>query len=164
MDSYTLEAAGLFRANPQAVVMNNVRIVDADTPGTPQTDTLADYDAAAATTISGVRYTGKDGVSNLVPFTTTNSKTGQKTAYTVPANATAQELQDAIWGIIYQHEVNAVVSVAKSGTEFTIVHTGSGSLTDLVVDGADVDFSRAAVSGVSITSEKPSTKKAKKTA
>jgi len=161
MADYVLAEAGQFRANPHAVAANNIRLLDPDTPGTPETDTLTSYDAAAVGYIDGIRYTGKDGTTNIILFFDQDFITSKRTPKKVLGSASAAELQEEILKVISLHEVNAVVAVSKTGTSFTISHTGSGTITHLVVDGsfgAGTAFSRAAVSGaeeVSVALEEP---------
>lgn len=131
---------GLFRANPEANVKNNLQLVDPDTPGTTGTDTLAAFDISTGPSvkIEGVRYVGKDGVEQLLRFFKQDNPTAEKHYYDLEFGlTTAAEVQAAILNVIEQHEVDPVVTVTVSTTEWTFVHVGAGTLDDIVIDGAD---------------------------
>lgn len=137
---------GLFRANPNANVKNTMQLVDPDTPGTTGTDTLARNVATAPDVqFEGVTYQGKDGVEVTERFFYIDGHTGEKHYYVITANAddaTAEALQKAILLIVEQYEVDPVVSVSLSTTTFTIVHTGAGTMDDVVIDGSAVATTR----------------------
>lgn len=142
---FDVNKAGLFRANPDARVSNSLRIVDHQTPGTPGKDTAtANSDAGADnfTRIDGVQYTDKDGATVDVMFFREDTVTAERVPYTLPATASAKELQDAIAKVANAYEVDPIVAVSKASTTFTIEHIGSGTITNLLTDGGTVAFSR----------------------
>jgi len=59
--------AGKFRANPDANVKNNIKLVDPNTPGTIEQDNVT-IDITAKTDMTGVNYIAKDGVVAFYPF------------------------------------------------------------------------------------------------
>lgn len=142
-------SGGKFRANPSASDFNNLRIVSEDTPGTPATDTLT-IDTTAFTggeVISGIKYTGKDGVATVIDFSKQQIPDGQKIkeTYTLPALTAGFEgeegdLKDMIFNLIQRHEVGAIVTVTytDASNELVVVHTGSGTLAKLIIDEAEV--------------------------
>lgn len=127
---------GLFRANPYASPSNNIKLGDPNNSGTSGTDTIAAYDAVAATAFEGINYTGKDGVTNYLRFFDEECPGGAKLYKTLPASSSAADLQEAIHFVIKQHEVSPIVEVTVAGTVFTVVHKGAGTMVSLVVDGA----------------------------
>ena len=148
---YSLATAGLFRANPESNVENLTRLVDATTPGTAATDSgTVNVGTLSASNINGVRYTGKDGQSQFIQFFHEEQLTQKRIPVTLAATVEAKTLQDAIHDVLLLHEVDPVLSVTKAGQIFTIEHTGAGTLSDIVVDGADVSLSRAALASVGV--------------
>jgi len=136
---------GLFRANPNAHPDNNIKLVDPSTPGTSGTDTLDAFDIATGPSvkIDGIRYTGKDGVEALLLFKRLDNPTAEAHYYSLEfALTTAAEVQAAIHYLITQHEVDPVVTVTVAGTEWTFVHVGAGTVTEIVIDGADESATR----------------------
>lgn len=146
--SYTLGKAGLFRANPNASTYNANRHYH-PTAGTPRTDT-GTVDVAAAVSITGVKYTGVDGVSQFIQLFYEDIPTGQRRPIVIAAQSSVAIVQEAIHRVVSSHEVDSIVSVTKAGSVLTFTHTGSGTLSAIVVDGADATLSRADVAGVGI--------------
>lgn len=151
MRTFSLEDAGKFRANPNASIKNNLRIV-ADTEGTPQNDS-GTVDVSAATEITGVKYTGASGVEAEFNFNNEEIPDGRADNYRLLASASADDLKQAILSVIEKHEVAPVVTVTKAGNVFTINHYGSGTLNSIVVDGSDEVLSRSAISAVEVQVE-----------
>lgn len=137
--------AGRFRGNPNASRHNNVRVADFDNPGTPLQDD-ATIDTTAATAWEGINYTGKDGVEQYIPFSRVTYPEGAKENKTVLVADGAYALQEALLEVIGEHEVDPIITVSVTGADFTVQHIGSGTLGDLVLDGADQAFSRGAIS------------------
>ena len=163
--SFSLNTAGQFRANPEANLENALALVDENTPGTPATDS-GTVDVLEATTITGVKYAGKDGVEKLVQFFREDQLTQKRTPFTLAAGSDPKVIQDAIYDVIRSNEVDAIVSVTKAVNTLTIEHTGAGTLAALVVDGTDAALSRAAIAAVEVQAKtaKTASKKAAKTA
>lgn len=149
--SFDTDKIGLFRANPEANVENALKLTPPTGTGTPQVDT-GTIDVSVATSIEGVRYTGKDGVSALIQFFNEDHLTQKRTPYVLSAQAEPEVIQAAIHKIISLHEIDSIVSVTKAVNTLTVSHTGSGSLTAVVVDGADSALTRAniALAGIAV--------------
>jgi len=143
---FQLKDAGKFRANENASQYNTIAIVDA-TPGTPQTDTVT-IDTAAFTggeVISGVTYAGKAGQAEVIEFGNQQRPDAQRIKFSITlpaltASFDTKELRDAINEVIQRQEVNPVVKVTYDdvGDELVVVHSGSGTLSKLIIDGAPV--------------------------
>lgn len=157
--SFDANKIGLFRANPAANLENALKLKTAAGTGTPQVDT-GTADVTAATSIEGVRYTGKDGVSTLIQFINEDQLTQARIPYTLSAQADPLVIQAAIHNIVSLHEIDSIVSVTKAGQILTFSHTGAGSLTAVVVDGANAALTRANITlaGVSVAAEPTKTK------
>ncbi len=145
--------AGKFRANPHANVKNNCHHLDPDTPGTPLEDT-ATVDTTGDTEFQGITYTGKDGVTNYVPFQKTTSPDGGFSQYTVPVASGRYALVEALKWAITQHEVNPIIKVEGSGANYDILHIGSGTVNSIRIDGTDEALSRGAITAFQIVNEK----------
>ena len=117
---------GLFRANPLADTDNNLKLVDPNTPGTSAKDEATDIDTVTGSPVAftGIEYTGKDGVTYDWTFPTAVPVTN----YT--------GLRDAIYAEIKKHEVKTVIKVSFSTPNVTVTHYGSGTLSEVYVDGA----------------------------
>lgn len=146
---FNLNEAGKFRANPAANLENNLKLVDPNTPGTPATDS-GTIDVSAATTITGVKYTGKDGASAFISFFNEDQLTQKRSPVTIAAGADPEDIQTEVYKVVSSHEVDAIVSVTKAADVLTVEHTGSGTLSALVVDGSDSTLSRASIAVVSL--------------
>ncbi|MEL6140282.1 MAG: hypothetical protein AAFU67_01525 [Bacteroidota bacterium] len=138
---------GLFRANPHANINNAKRLVDEGNPGTPMVDT-GTITTASAVSIEGVRYTGQDGTTVFEQLFSWDNLTQQKTPITLSIQSTPDQVQQAIYRVIEQYEVDALVSVTDASGNFAVEHIGSGTLSAIVVDGADVALSRANITNV----------------
>lgn len=135
---------GQFRANQYANPNNTLQIADPDTPGTLGTDTLTRNVATAPdTTFQGVTYIDKNGTEHTEYFFTMDPTTMEKSYYTLPTTVAADVLQDAIFRVINQYEVHPLVTVSLSSTTYTIVHKGSGTMDDVIIDGAAVATTRS---------------------
>jgi pyruvate/2-oxoglutarate dehydrogenase complex dihydrolipoamide acyltransferase (E2) component len=145
--AYALNEAGKFRANPLANAENAVRAVDRTSPGTAGTDS-GTVDLNGAVQIQGIKYIGKDGAERFVPFSREDQLTQARVPYTLSPQAEAPDIQAAVHELINREEVMSVVTVTRSGSTLTIQHTGSGTLSALVVDGIDQPLSRVSVAGV----------------
>lgn len=144
-----LETLGKFRANPLANSENAIRTVSRDNPGTTATDsgTVA---LTGASLIQGIRYTGKDGAARFIPFTSEDQITQRLIPYTVAAASDGKAVQDAVHQLIEREEVESIVSITKTGDTLTVQHTGAGTLSAIVVDGADKALTRADVQGATV--------------
>lgn len=153
--SYNLKDAGRYRANPDASEYNTLNVIDEDAPGTPQTDSLV-IDTSAFTggeVISGITYTGRSTVAEVIPFTKQQRPDAQEIPYSVTlpvlgATFDPAELRAAIFRAIERRECDSVVKVAyvDGDDEITVTHTGSGTLSKLTIDGAPVGTNtRAAI-------------------
>lgn len=141
--------AGRFRGNPEASRLNNVRVTNFDTPGTPLQDDISALDGTGATQWDGITYTGADGVATYIPFSTVNIPDGSKTVSPVPyAASTAGEnaLREALLAIIGEHEVDPIITISRTSEAWDIMHIGSGTLGSISLDGSTDAFSRGAIS------------------
>jgi pyruvate/2-oxoglutarate dehydrogenase complex dihydrolipoamide acyltransferase (E2) component len=147
--AYDLNLAGKFRSNPAANSENATRLVDRDEPGSAGTDT-GTVALSGKSTIQGIKYAGKDGVVSFIPFSREDSLTQERIEYPLPAASSPQRIQDAIHELIDRQEVDSIVSVTQNSgtaTSIDVEHTGSGTLSAIVVDGADNPISRVNVAG-----------------
>lgn len=124
--------AGFWRANPDALNTNAVRVQDYDTPGTNQKDT-ATVNTSSRTNFTGFEYTGKDG-----------------TTRTITGLAIAKTEKDLIkWAIleeIQKDEVDTVIEVpTASSSSFVVNHYGSGTLVAVTFDTTRSTLSRGAL-------------------
>lgn len=124
--------AGFWRANPDALNTNAVRVQDYDTPGTNQKDT-ATVNTSSRTNFTGFEYTGKDG-----------------TTRTITGLAIAKTEKDLIkWAIleeIKKDEVDPVIEVpTASSSSFVVNHYGSGTLVAVTFDTTRSTLSRGAL-------------------
>ena len=147
--AYELNEAGKFRANPLANSENATRLVDRTTPGTAGTDsgTVA---LAGKASIQGIKYAGKDGVTRFVPLSREDPLTQERVPYSISAASTPAEIQEHLFKLTDREEVDGILSVVQNGTTATSVdieHTGSGTISAIVVDGADEALSRVGVAG-----------------
>lgn len=138
---------GLFRANPDARSSNNIRVGNADTPGTPGKDS-GTADGATFALATGVVYTGLDGVSTTYNFFREDSLTAERYPVSIPTTATGAEFQEVLHRLIGSHEVDPIVSVTKAATVFTIEHLGSGTLSAIVTDTGNIALTRGAAAFV----------------
>lgn len=121
--------AGFWRANPDALNTNAVRVQDYDTPGTNQKDT-ATVNTSSRTNFTGFEYTGKDG--------TTRTITGLAIAKTE-----ADLIKWAILEEIQKDEVDTVIEVpTASSSSFVVNHYGSGTLVAVTFDTTRSTLSR----------------------
>ena len=121
--------AGFWRANPDALNTNAVRVQDYDTPGTNQKDT-ATVNTSSRTNFTGFEYTGKDG--------TTRTSTGLAIAKTE-----ADLIKWAILEEIQKDEVDTVIEVpTASSSSFVVSHYGSGTLVAVTFDTTRSTLSR----------------------
>ena len=148
--SFDANKIGLFRANPSANKENALKLKPVTGTGTPRVDS-GDIDVSSSVSIEGIRYTGKDGVSRFLPFSNEDQLTQARVPYAISAQSTPLVIQTAIHDIIALHEIDSIVSVTKASDTLTVMHTGSGTVTDVLVDGVDVDLSRTNISTVGIT-------------
>jgi len=134
---------GKFRANENANVNNALRLVDPDTPGTPEKDT-GDIDASGGTNWTGVTYTGKDGVAQTLRFFKEQIPTAEP-IYEDVSVGSADDLRDALLRLISKYEVLPVVKVTLDGSTYSIEHVGSGTLGAVFLDGSSNSLSRASL-------------------
>lgn len=121
--------AGFWRANPDALNTNAVRVQDYDTPGTNQKDT-ATVNTSSRTNFTGFEYTGKDG--------TTRTITGLAIAKTE-----ADLIKWAILDEIKKDEVDPVIEIpTASSSSFVVNHYGSGTLVAVTFDTTRSTLSR----------------------
>lgn len=121
--------AGFWRANPDALNTNAVRVQDYDTPGTNQKDT-ATVNTSSRTNFTGFEYTGKDG--------TTRTITGLAIAKTE-----GDLIKWAILEEIKKDEVDPVIEVpTASSSSFVVNHYGSGTLVAVTFDTTRSTLSR----------------------
>jgi len=92
--------AGKWRANPDALNENAVRVQDYDTPGTGQKDT-ATVNTTSRTNFTGFEYTGKDGETRTI------------TGLAIP-KAEGDLIKWAILEEIQKDEVDTVIEVPTS--------------------------------------------------
>ena len=135
-------ANGYFRANPNAVSANNLRL-ESTTPGTTATDTLEAANVSGESGFKGIKYTGLDGVNTLYLFRTQDTVTGELTAYTT--GIVGADVEAAVLKELDRHEVDPSFTITVNGaTDWDLVHVGAGTLTKLVaIDGTEFSFSRA---------------------
>lgn len=140
--------AGRFRGNPYASRYNNVRAVDFDSPGTPLQDD-ATVDGTGGVIWEGITYTGKDGVSQYIPFSRVTIPDGAKdeTDLDYAASAAGElALKRALLDVIGEHEVDPIITIVRTVQSWDIMHIGSGTLESVRLDGSDEAFSRGAIS------------------
>ena len=147
--AFKLNNAGKFHANPAANSENATRLVDRDNPGTAGTDsgTVA---LAGKSSIHGIKYAGKDGVTRFVPFSREDPLTQERIEYSISAASTPERIQEVVHELIDREEVDSIVSVVQNSgtaTSIDVEHTGSGTISAIVVDGADSILSRVGVAG-----------------
>ena len=152
MNFDTLTNKGLFRGNPDASTLNNIRIVDGENPGNPATDS-GTIDASGIVEIVAVNYTGKDGETERIPLFREERPTADRIPTPVPGTATAEQLQTALGRVIESHEVDPIVAVSKAGNTFTIEHTGAGTLVSVETNASTVPFNRAAIAGAQVLND-----------
>lgn len=124
--------AGKWRANPDALNTNAVRVQDYDTPGTGQKDT-ATVNTSSRTNFTGFEYTGKDGETRIV------------TGLAIPK--TEKDLiKWAILDEIKKDEVDPVIEIpTASSSSFVVNHYGSGTLVAVTFDTTRSTLSRGAL-------------------
>jgi len=146
-NDFKAEIAGRFRNNPDASDHNNIRTVDLATPGTPATDSLVidTTTFSGGEVISGINFTGKDGVARDILFRKQQYPDGQAFNHTVvlPALTASFDPSDLRWAIhnaVQIDETDPILKVAydDAGDEITITHIGSGTLNKLIIDNAPV--------------------------
>lgn len=121
--------AGKWRANPDALNKNAVRVQDYDTPGTGQKDT-ATVNTTSVTNFTGFEYTGKDAVKRTI------------TGLAIP-KAEGDLIKWAILEEIQKDEVDTVIEVpTSSSTSFVVNHYGSGTLVAVTFDTTRSTLSR----------------------
>lgn len=124
--------AGKWRANPEALNTNAVRVQDYDTPGTGQKDTVT-VNTSSRTNFTGFEYTGKDGVTRIV--------TGLAIA-----KASGDLIKWSILEEIQKDEVDTVIEVpTASASSCVINHYGSGTLVAVTFDSTRSTLSRGAL-------------------
>lgn len=135
-------ANGYFRANPDAVSANNLRL-ESPTPGTLGTDTDEAANVSGETGFKGINYTGLDGVEALYLFRHQDPVTGEFTPYTT--GIVAADVRAAVLQELDRHEVDPVFNIVVNGaTDWDMTHIGAGTLNGLVaIDGTEFEFARA---------------------
>lgn len=136
-----LEELGLFRANEHASQHNNIRLVDPNTPGTPEQD-QGTIDTTGAAGFEGIVYTGKDGVSQTIYFNWEEIPDGRPDNYAVPVADGRAALQAALLAVLEKHEVNTSVTVTGATVNFIVTHIGAGTLEAVLMDGSAEALSR----------------------
>jgi len=139
---YSEKTAGFYRANEAAASPNNLRLMDAETPGTPGQDN-GTIPISATSIASGFEYI-KNGVSEFVPFTDYQFPDGKNETTVVPIGSAAAltNLRDHLREALERFEVDPVLSVTVSGGNFVIRHVGSGTVDYILVNGAAVQLTR----------------------
>lgn len=120
--------AGFWRANPDALNANAVRVQDYDTPGTNQKDT-ATVTTSARTNFTGFEYTGKNGETRTI------------TGLAIP-KAEGDLIKWAILDEIKKDEVDPVIEVDADSSSCEISHYGSGTLVAVTFDSTRSTLSR----------------------
>jgi len=123
---------GKFRANPNALSTNLLRVVDEKTPGTPQKDT-GTATITSRTFFTAFEYTGKNAVARLIVLPTGIAK----------ANVAA--IRKALYDEISRDEVDCVIECSNDGTSFIVNHYGSGTLGKFRFDATDTTCTRGAL-------------------
>lgn len=146
--AFDITLAGRYRANPEASIRNTMRLVHPTVPGTPANDTSAA--SVAIRQYTGVVYNGtfiqfatQEAVGNALVPKVVNVVTGQLAVG-------AELLRQAIAEVVQRFEVDPVVSVTVTTTNFTFQHIGSGTLSAVVYDGGSYALTRAAITGLDI--------------
>lgn len=150
--SFDKTTAGQFRANPDAIVQNNLHLVDPNTPGTPLEDT-ATINTTGAVQFEGIKYTNKDGDTVTIRFEKTIPPSNQRVPFTVLVAEGRDVLLEALRLAITQHEVGPIITVGGSGVSYDVLHIGSGTITALIMDGADQALSRGAITGFELETQ-----------
>jgi len=136
---------GLFRANPDAVSPNNIRLVDPTTPGTAAQDNVT-WTVATTVAFDGITYTGKDAVTRFIPFFVPDGKTNQQVQQSILFDSGAAALQAAIRRVLEMHEVDPIITIdASGGSEWDIRHVGSGTVVAVYRDGVAINLARTAL-------------------
>ena len=146
--AFDINLAGRYRANPNASIRNSLRLVHPTAPGTPAVDSSTA--SVAVRQYTGITYNGafyqfatQEAVSNALVPKVVNVATGQLALG-------AELLRQAISEVVQRFEVDPVVTVTVTTTNFTFEHVGSGTLSAVNYDGGSYALTRAAITGLDI--------------
>ena len=121
--------AGFWRANPDALNTNAVRVQDYDTPGTNQKDTVT-VNTSSRTNFTGFEYTGKDGTTRTITGLAISKTEGDLIKWAI-----LEEIQ--------KDEVDTVIEVPTSSSSSCVInHYGSGTLVAVTFDSTRSTLSR----------------------